>query len=91
MLSTAVLSCHFTQFLQYNHRPLLTTLFPSPLLWPSLQALVHNYTTLAFARPTIVTHTEDVALFFSNFSFKPLGGKRETNLAACSVIAKNYS
>ena len=39
MLPTAVLSCHFTQFLQYNHRPLLTTFFPSSLLWPSHQAL----------------------------------------------------
>jgi hypothetical protein len=52
---------------------------------------VHTYTTLAFARPTIVTHTGDVALFFSNFSFKPLRSKLETNLAACSVISKSYS
>jgi len=63
-----VLSCHITQFLQYNHRPLLTTLLPSSVL-PS-KLFVHAYTTLAFARPNILTNTEDAALFFSHHTRK---------------------
>jgi len=39
VLPTAVLSCHFTQFLQYNHRPLLTTLLPSSVPRSAQQVL----------------------------------------------------
>jgi len=89
VLPAAVLSCHFTQFLQYNHRPLLTTLFPCSVPSSHRQALcprLHN-TCLRSSKHC------DAALFFShhtkNFSFKPSGWKLETNLAAFSVIAKS--
>ena len=50
---------------------------------------VYAYTTLAFARPNIVTQLSSSHITQENFSFKPLGWKLETNLAACSVIAKS--
>jgi hypothetical protein len=45
VLPTAVSSCNFTQFLHYNHRPLVTTFFPCSVLWPPQEALcpsLHN-------------------------------------------------
>jgi len=60
----------------------MTTGLPSKLF-------VYAYTTLAFARPNIVTQLSSSHITQENFSFKPLGWKLETHLAACSVIAKS--
>jgi len=44
VLPTAVSSCNFTQFVQTNHRPLLTRLFPCSFLCPPQEALCPHLT-----------------------------------------------
>ena len=90
VLPTAVLTCNFTLFLQYNHRPL--TIFPCSVIWPSQQALwprLHNFPSLIFPlwrtqRTSLSSHITQ-----RNFSFKPLCWKLEATLAACSVDVKS--
>ena len=77
VLPTAVLSCNFTQFVQYNHKPLLITQFPCPVLWhppasssstltqhlPSLvQSLPRTYRTIS----TLDTKGSGTILWCSN-------------------------
>lgn len=59
MLPTAVSSCNYTQFLQYNHRPLLTTLFPCSVCWPPQEAVCPHIHNTSFRLSYFVTHTMD--------------------------------